>query len=256
MWENAQRRKAADPSYDGGEGGAADEGNDDGLPEPPELTEKEAAEQKRLVEKGFATWRAADLKAFVRGCELYGRDDVAAVASEVEGKEEREVARYASVFFARYQELKDGQKLLAKIERGEALIQKRHEQQRVLAKKVSQTKSPWVNLRIDYGGHRDTHKHFTEDEDRFLVCKTNELGFGRWEELRVEVRTAWQFRLDWWFKTRTTQELSKRVAFLAEKIEAEVQQQEEAERAAEKGKKKGKGKAAAAEEPPKKKARK
>ena len=30
--------------------------------------------------------------------------------------------RYASVFFARYQELKDGQKLLAKIERGEALI--------------------------------------------------------------------------------------------------------------------------------------
>ena len=52
--------------------------------------------------------------------------------------------RYASVFFARYQELKDGQKLLAKIERGEALIQKRHEQQRVLAKKVSQTKSPWV----------------------------------------------------------------------------------------------------------------
>ena len=52
------------------------------------------------------------------------------------------------------------------------------------------------------------------------------------------MRTAWQFRLDWWFKTRTTQELSKRVAFLAEKIEAEVQQQE-AERATEKGKKKG-----------------
>ena len=49
---------------------------------------------------------------------------------------------------------------------------------------------------------------------------------------------------------------ANRVAFLAEKIEAEVQQQEEAERAAEKGKKKGKGKAAAAEEPPKKKARK
>ena len=99
MWENAQRRKAADPSYDDGEGGAADEGNDDGLPEPPELTEKEAAEQKRLVEKGFATWRAADLKAFVRGCELYGRDDVAAVASEVEGKEEREVARYRAQFW-------------------------------------------------------------------------------------------------------------------------------------------------------------
>ena len=102
MWENAQRRKAADPSYDGGEGGAADEGNDDGLPEPPELTEKEAAEQKRLVEKGFATWRAADLKAFVRGCELYGRDDVAAVASEVEGKEEREVARYTARNYGAY----------------------------------------------------------------------------------------------------------------------------------------------------------
>ena len=72
----------------------------------------------------------------------------------------------------------------------------------------------------------------------------------------MQVRTSWVLRLDWWLKTRTTQELQKRVTFLSEKIEAEVQQQEEAERAAEKAKKKGKGKAAASDEPAKKKARK
>ena len=123
--------------------------------------------------------------------------------------------RYAWVF-ARYQELKDGQKLLAKIERGEALIQKRHEQQRVL-EEGEPDEVAGVNLRIDYGGHRDTHKHFTEDEDRFLVqderARVRAVG-GAWRG------TAWQFRLDWWFGTRTTRSC-QRVAFLAEKIEAE-----------------------------------
>ena len=57
----------------------------------------------------------------------------------------------------------------------------------------------------------DTHTHgttharvqaFTEEEDRFLVCMTHQLGYGRWEELKYEIRKAWNFRFDWFIKVR------------------------------------------------------
>ena len=32
-------------------------------------------------------------------------------------------------------------------------------------------------------------KQFSEEEDRFLVCMTSHLGYGRWDELAREVRS-------------------------------------------------------------------
>ena len=64
------------------------------------------------IPQGFSDWKRADFNAFVRGCELFGRNDLASVTSEVEGKTEKEVAKYASTFFARYKEIKDWEKVL------------------------------------------------------------------------------------------------------------------------------------------------
>jgi SWI/SNF-related matrix-associated actin-dependent regulator of chromatin subfamily A member 5 len=122
---------------------------------------------------------------------------------------------------------------------GEQKIQRRAEISNYLSKKVTRTKNPWVQLRIDYGGDRPG-KGYSEEIDRFLVCMTNQLGFGRWEELRSEVRQSWLFRFDWFLKTRTAQELARRVDLLAQCIEKEIQEQE-AEEAAEAKRKKGKG---------------
>ena len=51
---------------------------------------------------------------------------------------------------------------------------------------------------------------------------TNQIGYDRWEELREEVRASWLFRFDWWFRTRTAQELQQRVDYLSQLIEAEI----------------------------------
>ena len=64
------------------------------------------------IPQGFSDWKRADFNAFVRGCELFGRNDLASVTSEVEGKTEKEVAKYASTFFTRYKEIKDWEKVL------------------------------------------------------------------------------------------------------------------------------------------------
>lgn len=46
-------------------------------------------------------------------------------------------------------------------------------------------------------------KSYTEEEDRFLICMMAKLGYGNWDALRLEIRKAWQFRFDWFIKTRT-----------------------------------------------------
>lgn len=58
-----------------------------------------------LYVKGFSTWSRRDFNSFIRACEKYGRDDIRSIASEMEGKTEEEVERYATVFKERYKEL-------------------------------------------------------------------------------------------------------------------------------------------------------
>lgn len=50
---------------------------------------------------------------------------------------------------------------------------------------------------------------------------TDHLGYGRWDELREEVRRSWLFRFDWFIKTRSAQELQRRVDALVKLIEKE-----------------------------------
>jgi len=210
------------------------------IPVVEPLNEEEEELKEQLLAQGFGSWTRRDFTAFIRGCEMWGRHDLSSVTQEVEGKSEREVAKYASVFFKRYHEIKDWEKLLRRIDAGEQKIQRRIEIQNYLAKKVGRTKNPWVQMRIDYGGPSGRGKQYTEENDRFLVCMCNQLGYGRWDELKAEVRAAWLFRFDWFLKTRTAAELGRRVDVLARLIEKEISDQE-AEEAAEARRRKSKG---------------
>ena len=57
-------------------------------------------------------------------------------------------------------------------------------------------------LTLDYYLMCVQGKAFTEEEDRFIVCMTHQLGYGRWEELKYEIRRSWNFRFDWFIKVR------------------------------------------------------
>ena len=85
-----------------------------------------------------------------------------------------------------------------------------------LETKVKSTDNPWNSLTIKYGNNRG--KLFTESEDRFLLCMTDQLGYGMWEDLKREVRRSPEFRFDWLFKSRTPQELGRRVDLLVRLI--------------------------------------
>lgn len=55
--------------------------------------------------QGFSSWSRRDFNTFIRACEKYGRNDIKSIASEMDGKSEEEVERYAKVFKERYKEL-------------------------------------------------------------------------------------------------------------------------------------------------------
>ena len=62
------------------------------------------------------------------------------------------------------------------------------------------------------------------------VCLTNQLGYGRWEEMKWELRKAWEFRFDWFIKSRLPNELNRRVDTLVRLIEKELQDLDDRER--------------------------
>ena len=113
---------------------------------------------------------------------------------------------------------------MRRIEEGERKLAEKAKMADALKSKVTQVENPWQTLSIKYGNNRG--KLFTEDEDRFLVCMTQELGYGKWEELKREVRRCPDFRFDWLFKSRTPIELGRRVDLLIRLIQNETKDKE------------------------------
>ena len=194
---------------------AQDEGSAE--PEVVELTEEEkaaVAEREALEAQGFPHWTRNDFVRFTKGCAKHGREQLARITEDMQTKTLEEVKAYSEAFWARAPTLlSDFDKQLKQIEEGEKKLEQKREMAEALRKKVSSADvDPWRTLTVKYGNNRG--KLFTEEEDRFLLCMTNEIGYGAWEELKREVRKSPDFRFDWLFKSRTPVELGRRVDLL------------------------------------------
>ncbi|CAN1807095.1 ISWI chromatin-remodeling complex ATPase CHR17 [Linum perenne] len=188
-----------------------------------------------VITQGFSSWGRRDFNTFIRACEKYGRDDIQSIATEMEGKTEEEVERYAQVFKERYKELNDYDRIIKNIERGEARISRKDEIMKAVGKKLDRYKNPWLELKIQYGQNKG--KLYNEECDRFMICMVHKLGYGNWDELKAAFRTSPLFRFDWFVKSRTTQELARRCDTLIRLVEKENQELDERERQARKEKK-------------------
>lgn len=184
-----------------------------------DLTEAEQAEKEQLLSEGFQDWTKRDFNNYVRACEKWGRNNLNEIQEEVEGKTPELVKSYHDTFWKRYTELEDHDRIIKKIEAGEEKIHRREEIERLLKEKVSQYRDPFNQLKINYGQNKG--KAFNEEEDRYLLCMSQKLGYGNWEDLKAELRSAWQFRFDWFIKSRTPAELGRRVESLIRLIEKE-----------------------------------
>lgn len=205
------------------------------------LSEEEAQEKEELLQEGFINWSRRDFNQFVKMCEKYGRDDLDSISKEIEGKTPEEVIDYARVFWDRFQELADNEKIIAQIEKGEQRIKRRQDIKKAIEAKMLRYSAPFHQLRINYGANKG--KNYIEEEDRYLICMLHKLGVDResvYEDLKLAIREAPQFRFDWFLKSRTTSELQRRCNTLITLIERENQELEEKEAATKKSSKGGK----------------
>lgn len=203
----------------------------------PILSPEIEAEREKLLSDGFVSWSKREFQLFLRAVERYGRKNIEKIAAELaESKTAEEVLAYSKAFWEKGQtRIESWAKIIKGIEEGEQRIARRKDMERAMQLKVDRYENPWKDLDLAYGTSRS--KTFVDEEDRWLVCMTSKLGYGRWEDLKLEVRKTFQFRFNWYMKSRTPLELKRRVDVLIRLIEKENEDLEEAQKLLEKRKK-------------------
>jgi SWI/SNF-related matrix-associated actin-dependent regulator of chromatin subfamily A member 5 len=200
-----------------------------------------------LQAEGFPDWSRKDFKAFCTSLERHGRYDFRSISREVveeTGKELKEVQSYFVAFWTNFRRIHDYKKVLDKIERGERKILRLRQIRDAIQEKVERHleetfgpqfadmkdgKAPsanellefsWPKMKINYGTGTKG-RAYQEEEDAFLICMMHRHGYGAAERIRMEIRRAWQFRFDWYFKSRSAQEIQKRCDTIVKIVERE-----------------------------------
>ncbi|KAF2151431.1 hypothetical protein K461DRAFT_322684 [Myriangium duriaei CBS 260.36] len=190
------------------------------------LTEEEQAEKEELQAEGFGDWNKRDFQQFINGSARYGRHNFKDIAIEVDSKEPDEIAVYAKVFWKRYKEIANWEKHIQSIEEGEERAAKTVKQAKLLRKKVGMYRVPLQQLKINYTVSTTNKKVYTEEEDRFLLVMLDKYGLeaeGLYDTIRDEIRESPLFRFDWFFLSRTPQEIARRCTTLLTTVQREME---------------------------------
>ena len=91
-------------------------------------------------------------------------------------------------------------------------------------------------MKLKYSGQQKGF-NYQEQEDAFLIYSIFRFrhGYGAARRIQLEIRCAWQFHFNRFFKSRSPQEIQKRCEVLIRVVEKEVQDHREKEASKEKG---------------------
>ncbi|KAH9077177.1 P-loop containing nucleoside triphosphate hydrolase protein [Lactarius deliciosus] len=192
------------------------------------LTEEELQEKEELIAQGFEDWSRRDFQQFVRALESYGwTEDFELLASEIQDKTPQDVAAYYPVFRKKWKELSEHPRIAARITEGEAKRNKRSNLEALLSKKIGSFRYPMQELELNYPTTKG--KVYSEEEDRYLLCRLSHYGMRTddvYERIKKDISEFPVFRFDWFFKSRSPQELQRRCNTLLGMIEKEAEQEE------------------------------
>lgn len=148
-------------------------------------------------------------------------------SKEVDSKSPEEIKQYYMVFKKKWKELSEYQRIKARIEEGEAKRNKRSNLQDLLQKKINSVRYPMQELELNYPTTKG--KVYSEEEDRYLLCRLNHYGMETedvYERIKKDITEFPVFRFDWFFKSRSPQELQRRCNTLLGMIEKEASEQQ------------------------------
>ena len=170
------------------------------------------------------------------------------LAEEIQEKTAAEIKKYYKVFKKEWKTLAgtllplspilqylsfptEASRIEARISEGEAKRSKRDNLEYLLAKKITSVHYPMQELELNYPTTKG--KVYSEEEDRYLLCRLWHYGMhmdDAFERIKKDITEFPVFRFDWFFKSRSPQELQRRCNTLLGMIEKEeeLRQSEEA----------------------------
>ena len=149
-------------------------------------------------------------------------EDYELLASEIPDKSAWEVGEYYPVFKKKWRTLADHPRIATRIQEGEAKRNKRSNLEALLAEKINSVVYPMQELELNYPSTKG--KVYSEEEDRYLLCRLNHYGMQAedvYERIKRDISEFPVFRFDWFFKSRSPQELARRCTTLLGMIEKE-----------------------------------
>ncbi|AQZ17821.1 ISW2 (YOR304W) [Zygosaccharomyces parabailii] len=182
------------------------------IDEAKDFTEEDEARKQELISQAFTSWNKRDLIAFVNACAKHGRDRMDMIRKSVDSKSPDEVEQYAKVFWERYKEINGYEKYLATIENGEKKNEKLKFQEILLKRKIEQCKYPLHEMTLQYPPN-NARRTYNSTEDKFILLTISKYGLFAdklYEKLKQEIMASNLFVFDWFIRTRTVHELSKR----------------------------------------------
>lgn len=176
------------------------------------FTEEDETEKQRLISKAFNKWTRRDFLSFINACAKYGRKDMKNIREAIESKTPEEVDEYANVFWERFTEINGYEKHINTIENGEKKFEKMKYQESILRKKIEQYDYPIYEMMIQYPPN-NARRTYNSLEDKFILITIDKVGIlssKLYEKLKQEILMSDLFIFDWFIRTRTIHELSKR----------------------------------------------
>ena len=89
-------------------------------------------------------------------------------------------------------------------------------------------KYSWSTMQFKYGAGTKGWT-YRQEEDAFLLTMMHRHGYGAARRIHMEIRRAWQFRFDWFFKSRSPPEIQKRCDVIIKNVEKEMEEVREKE---------------------------
>lgn len=187
------------------------------------LTEEEQKEKEELSPLGFSNWNKRDFQLFCRGVEVHGKDDYAGIAHEVTSKDIDQVKAYSEVFWDRWEEIEEYERLKTRFSTADAKRAKEARVENLIKSKVASVPYPLQQMKIVYA-NQTKGKSYSDDEDRFLLVELAKYGVGKddtYEKIKRDINEWPAFRFDWFMKSRTSIEIGRRCVTLVGLVEKE-----------------------------------
>lgn len=141
-------------------------------------------------------------------------------------KTEEEIRAYSKVFWKRYTELPEFDRLIKNIERGEEMIRQKELSIELIDQKCHGKK---YYDELDFNNNiycKFKSRFYSTDHDKYLIFASYKYGYSNWKEVRLAIKREDSFEFDDYFKSRSESELNKRMASLLKVIKAELEYEE------------------------------